>query len=815
MLRTVYLIPLLPLLSFVLITLGGRRLPGKGSFVAIAAIGWGLFQSLSIFFQVLLSPEWHPYHVDLYDFLRVGGGGNAVPLVQIAFQIDGLSSVMLVVVTLVSFLVHVYSLGYMGYGTHEEDQRFSRFYSNLSLFSFSMLVLVLADNYAVVFMAWELVGLCSYLLIGHWFEKDYPDPRQITPRQAAIKAFLTTKVGDLGFVIGLAWLYSLCQAADPGHVHFNMDYVRETVQKGLESGAIAPWALTAVGICIFFGAIGKSAQWPLHTWLPDAMEGPTPVSALIHAATMVAAGVYLVGRIFPILTPDAGLFIAYTGGFTALFAASIALAQNDIKKVLAYSTVSQLGYMILSLGVGAADPTGQTRGYQSGLMHLTTHAMFKACLFLCSGSVIHAMHHALHHVHSERDPQDMRNMGGLFSPTGLFGFLETLFLLPLMPILSRFSPRYQEAWSSAKMPATFWTMLVATVAISGVPLFSGFISKDAILGGTLHFASEHPEHALLAVFGFGAAALTAFYMFRLIFMTFFGAPRLPEHAFEHVHESPRVMTVPLSILAVLSFWIFFNPDPTGGLITHSHGWFFEKVPAPARAGLSARTETAKPDAAAAEASRAQGLSLLPAAQAEAGHADAEGQASTGPSGPTPHGVSASGHAEGAAASGHASAHGDSGHSIHVLALVLSLMVAFSGIALSRSWYGVQGGVPAAALAQRWPWLYDRLLHKWYFDEFYRAWVVRPGLHLARILYDFDMGVVDLFVNGCGAVAVLISQFKGAVDTYIVDGLVDAVGFTVKVFGDVLRRLQTGIVQSYLVYITLLTALGVILFELMG
>ena len=308
---------------------------------------------------------------------------------------------------------------------------------------------------------------------------------------------------------------------------------------GVTAGQLTGGLLTAAGICLFMGAIGKSAQFPLHVWLPDAMEGPTPVSALIHAATMVAAGVYLVARLFSILTFDASLVIAYVGGFTALFAATIGVAQNDIKRVLAYSTVSQLGYMVMALGVGA---------YTAGFFHLVTHAMFKACLFLGSGSVIHAMHGALHHTHSHADPQDMRNMGGL----------------------------------SKHMPLTFWTFLLATVALAGVPLTSGFLSKDAILGGTLAFSMEHPQHWLLPVFGFMAAALTAFYMFRLVYLTFFGTFRGGKEAEHHLHESPRSMTTPLLVLATFSFFAFwtipaFNPTtPTGG-------WFAHLFPAPARA----------------------------------------------------------------------------------------------------------------------------------------------------------------------------------------------------------------------------------------
>jgi len=292
--------------------------------------------------------------------------------------------------------------------------------------------------------------------------------------------------------------------------------------------------LTLAGVGIFMGAVGKSSQFPLHIWLPDAMEGPTPVSALMHAATMVAAGVYLTVRLFPLFSPEALLIIAYVGGFTALFAATIAVTQNDIKKVLAYSTVSQLGYMILAVGVG---------NYIAAFFHLLTHAMFKACLFYGSGSVIHAMHHSLHELNDrDTDPQDMRNMGGFKS----------------------------------KMPITYWTMAIATLAISGVPFFSGFLSKDAILAGTLAFAQHYPQHFLLPLFGFGAAAITAFYMFRLIFMTFHGEVKMPK-VFKGIHESPRAMTFPLILLSSLSFFIFYTLPYLNPF--SDHGWFTELIQA--------------------------------------------------------------------------------------------------------------------------------------------------------------------------------------------------------------------------------------------
>ena len=498
------LILVLPLVAFVILIFAGKRLPRQGDWVAVSAILVTLILSIVMFIAMLL--DYNPGFSQESTFTWMDLGAFKI---ELGILVDNITVVMLLVVTLISSCSHIFSLKYM-----EGDVRYSRYYAYLGLFTFSMNGIVLANNLISMYMSWELVGLSSYLLIGHWFEKD-------TAADAGKKAFLTNRVGDIGFFIGIMLLYSSVGS-----------FLFSDVFAGVEAGKITGITLTFAGVGIFLGAMGKSSQFPFHIWLPDAMEGPTPVSALMHAATMVAAGVYMAVRLFPLFTPDALLVIAYVGGFTAIFAASIAITQNDIKKVLAYSTVSQLGYMILAVGTGV---------YIAAFFHLLTHAMFKANLFYGSGSVIHAMHHALHEKHDhETDPQDMRNMGGFKS----------------------------------KMPITYWSMLISTLAIAGVPFFSGFLSKDAILAGTLAFAQHQPQHFLLPVFGFGAAAITAFYMFRLIFMTFHGEHQMPELV-DDIHESPKEMTGPLVLLASLSVFIFytlprFNPFSY-------HGWFTDLI----------------------------------------------------------------------------------------------------------------------------------------------------------------------------------------------------------------------------------------------
>jgi len=395
--------------------------------------------------------------------------------IDVAFRLDALSAMMLSFVTFVGTLIHVYSVGYL-----QDEEGYGRYFAYLNLFMFAMLTLVLANSLPVLFIGWEGVGLCSYLLIGYYYDKDFA-------HQAGKKAFVTNRIGDFGMVLGIFGILALFGTMDFSFV----DLAKQGAMNGNASISVY-----AVCLLLFLGAVGKSAQVPLYVWLPDAMAGPTPVSALIHAATMVTAGVYLVARCSAVfvLAPDAMTLVAWIGALTAILAATIGLAQNDIKKVLAYSTVSQLGYMFLACGVGA---------FGAGMFHVFTHAFFKACLFLGSGSVIMAMHHE----------QDMRAMGGL----------------------------------RRRIPWTFWTMVLATVAIAGIPPLAGFFSKDQILGAA--FGAGHP--VLFAV-GLFTAGMTAFYMFRLARMTFFGEFRGPKGTEAHVHESPATMTVPLVVLAFFS-----------------------------------------------------------------------------------------------------------------------------------------------------------------------------------------------------------------------------------------------------------------------
>ncbi|MGA2686080.1 MAG: NADH-quinone oxidoreductase subunit L [Verrucomicrobiota bacterium] len=457
-----WLILFLPLFAAGGITLFTLRYRTVSALLSIGAIVTGFILSL-VFIN---ANGWQPAPGEsVTDWLTIGGLH-----VDFGLKLDALSMMMLLIVTGVGGVIHIYSFGYM-----HADRSFSRFFAFMSLFTFSMLGIVLANNFIELFIFWELVGVSSYLLIGFWFEKP-------SAGDAAKKAFIVNRLGDFGFLLGILMVWGPL-----GSLNFT------ALQNTLVANPAALGTMaTIAGLLVFCGAVGKSAQFPLHVWLPDAMEGPTPVSALIHAATMVAAGVYMLCRILFLLNADALHVIAWIGGFTALLAALIAVQQNDIKRILAYSTLSQLGYMVMSVGLAGPTPA---------MFHLTTHAFFKALLFLGAGSVIHAMH----------DEQDIWKMGSL----------------------------------QKKMPVTFWTFLIGTLALSGVPPFSGFYSKDSILGQALD-----QKNYLLFLLGAAVAGLTAFYMFRLFYVAFLGKPKT--EAAEHVHESPAVMAWPLRVLAVFA-----------------------------------------------------------------------------------------------------------------------------------------------------------------------------------------------------------------------------------------------------------------------
>ena len=489
LLNFIWLIPILPLIGSGLIGLlglitlrsTGRKLSKRiVSSIALGSVGLAFLLSVRVVYELFIVGQEELFTMDLIPWIHGGllplaGGGIAGFEVPWGFQLDALSAIMILVVTGVGFLIHIYSTGYM-----HDDSGYYRFFAYLNLFMFAMLTLVLANNYLMMFVGWEGVGLCSYLLIGFYFDKK-------SAGDAGKKAFIVNRIGDAGFILGMMLIF-----AHFGSLRFETVFAQAAALPIQPGHGYLFWAT----ICLFIGACGKSAQIPLYVWLPDAMEGPTPVSALIHAATMVTAGVYMVCRSNALFSraPETLLIVAIIGTLTAIFAATIGFAQTDIKRVLAYSTVSQLGYMFAALGVGA---------FAGGMFHVMTHAFFKALLFLGSGSVIMAMHHE----------QDMMKMGGL--------------------------KKY--------LPWTYWTMFIGTVAISGIPPFAGFFSKDEILWRA--WSNGHPIVWFMLWIG---AGMTAFYMFRLLFLTFWGKERMDEHTKHHIKESPKNVVYPLAVLAGLS-----------------------------------------------------------------------------------------------------------------------------------------------------------------------------------------------------------------------------------------------------------------------
>jgi len=684
----------LPLFGFTLTLFFGKKIKGMFWFENFV-IFLGLVGSIVLayhklsFFNHEITGEFT--WIDLKSFSFLG----AIKI-ELGILIDNISVIMLVTVYIISFVVHVFSIDYM-----KGDKRYNRYFAYLGIFTFSMNGIVLTHNFLMMYIFWELVGLSSYLLIGFWFEKK-------SASDAAKKAFIVNRIGDIGMLIGILMIFT-------NYHTFTFDKIFLAISNGhlpFDSGF---W-LTVVGILLFCGAVGKSAQFPLHVWLPDAMEGPTPVSALIHAATMVAAGVYFITRIFPILSGDALFVIAIIGALSAFIPATIALTQNDIKKVLAYSTISQLGYMIMALGVGA---------YTFAFFHLITHAFFKACLFLGSGSVIHSMHHE----------QDIRNMGGL----------------------------------RKKMPLTYYTFLVASLALSGIPLTSGFLSKDGILAGSYAFASI-TGHWLFPIVGFLVAILTAFYMFRLIILTFHGKPR-DQHKYEHAKESKFAMAMPLVVLSTLSLFIWFTPNP----FNPEAGWV-----------LSSWVKT--PELSTPEASRyafMQKDSVVEPGGKEAGVEEPEMI--------------------------YSSAYTEAMHHAHIPAMILSLLMAISGIVLAFLFYQYKK-LDIDKIKEKFKPLYNLSYNKWYFDEIYQATFVAGTIRISRLLAWFDNKVVDGIVNGSATVTKWFSNFSGTFDNVIVDGIVNFMAYLSGILGLIFRKFQTGKVQTYIVLVIFSIVILLFLFK---
>ena len=668
----------LPLLGFTATLLLGKKIKSMYLFeVAIITITLGLsiymaFMKLMYFTNARLVAE--------VQWINLGNAPGFGPItVELGILIDNLSIMMLFVVCLISTLVHYFSIAYM-----KGDKRYNRYFAYLGIFTFSMLGIVFTHNILMMYIFWELVGLSSYLLIGFWYEKK-------SASDASKKAFLVNRVGDLGMLSGILILFTTYHT-------FTFDKIFMAIGQGVLPFHSGFW-LTCTGLLLFCGAVGKSAQFPLHVWLPDAMEGPTPVSALIHAATMVAAGVYLTTRIFVMLTGDAMLVIATIGALSAFIPATIALTQNDIKKVLAYSTISQLGYMVMAIGVGA---------YSFGFFHLVTHAFFKAGLFLGSGSVIYAMHHE----------QDIRQMGGL----------------------------------RKKLPITYATFLIFCLAISGIPLTSGFLSKDSILASAFAFGTL-TGYKVFAITGFLVALLTAFYMFRLLFLTFHGEPRNKEK-YDHAHESPAVMTFPLILLAILSIFAFYTLNP----LSAQDGWVIGKwLPVP---------HSVVP-----ESLRYSFMVQHEALTAEQAHETII----------------------------HSTEYTEALHHAHYPAMILSLIVALLGILTAAVFY-IWKKVDPDKVSNSVPWLYKLSLNKWYIDEIYDATFVAGTMALSKFLAWFDATIVDGIVNGAASVTKYVSKLSGIFDSVVVDGLVNLTATLSGVFGLLVRKIQTGKVQTYIVMV---------------
>ncbi len=776
-LNLAWLIPLFPFLAFVAIPLFTHRNRKLSHMLVVGGIVIACLLSQAVFWRAATLP--------------VGGGENAYEsptihwlsagkeLFNLGIYIDPATAIMLFMVPFVCTMIFIYAIGYMNFGTDEEDPRYSRFFCYLSLFATGMLGMLVFNNLLTYFIFWEIMGTCSYLLIGFWYEKKYPDPNKITPKEAGLKAFLVTKIGDLFFMLGLALLY-----AEVGSLAYHDIFSPETLDHLAHTPFMGTSMATVIALLLFGGTVGKSAQFPLHVWLPDAMEGPTPVSALIHAATMVSAGVFLIVRIFPIMmAADISVlaiggipFVSFIGAFTAFGSSIIAIAQNDIKGVLAFSTISQLGYMIAALGLGTPG------AYVAGAFHLITHAFFKALLFLSSGSVIHGMEHGHHHAHAhghghhddddddhdeedeheEHDepwfnPNDMMNMGGLAS----------------------------------RMPRTYIAFLLGGLALSGFPIFTaGFWSKDEILAMTW---DNQIVFWMLAI----SAGMTAFYTARQLCLTFAGEPRT--EAAKHAPESVPSMTVPLLILAVFAVCLGWIGIPEGlpGLGGIIPNWFHDFV-----------------------------ISTI-----ETGGHEAE------------HSLRVAGHLSEAA-----HGFNWAPMIIGTLFGLGGLGIGYAVYGLNPLKAGEMDRVEAAMRKIKLGWFHDAMRNRFYVDAVYQKTFVAFSIWLADVFDKFDYGqpvqemvdghlevvhrphgvvdgvvhgagtigkhlsnvanwldstIVDGAVNGVGRIGNGVSKGLDIFDLKIVDGIVNGVGAVVKYIGGWIRPIQSGKVQHYLLLAVLM------------
>ena len=708
-------IVLLPFFAFVVNAFIAKRFPNMAVKISCGAIIVSFLFALNIFIDFFSTYSADYYIHKVFNWFDISFQEHVFK-VDMGIYIDNMTAVMLLMVTGVASLIHLFSTYYM-----KDDPRYGRFFVYMSLFTSAMLGLVLSDNLLGVFVFWEIMGLCSYSLIGFYYEKDGAG-------DASLKAFMTTRVGDVFLLLGILAIWSVV-----GNVNFVDIYAAIHSGRFNDFYALGIPLASFAGFCIFMGTIGKSAQFPLQVWLPDAMWGPTPCSALIHAATMVAAGVYLSLRAWPLLElGELNVFIAYVGAITAFAAATIALIQTDIKAVLAYSTISQLGYMVLGIGVGA---------WNAAFMHLITHAVFKACLFMGAGSVIHSLHD--HHTHAH--VQEMPRMGGL----------------------------------RKKMPFTFLAMLFSTFAIAGFPFFSGFVSKDRILGDALVAAFDNPVFSPIAVLGLAAAFLTAFYMFRMIFLTFLGKPRDPD-LYKHTHQESFSINrnAPLLVLALFTFGFWYCGSLTGqrqiSLATDRLEWFQTLIKKPElerfkdyeRASFSFSDERGNTEWEKSSFDPDRGLT-----QTQAHHL----------------------------------------HHVHHIGAITSIIIAAAGFFLAFFMYFLPWIKPSIFLKTLAPW-YWVLKNKYGFDYFYiRIFIQKMLLPFNSLLAFFDMKIFDRFIiDGTSTLNNFCAQISKKFDDTVVDRfLVDGQGAGVRFFNMALRILQSGKIQFYFLMI-ILVLMGYIL-----
>jgi NADH-quinone oxidoreductase subunit L len=727
MVENAFLIPLVLLVAAGAVALGGWHAPRWSRGLAIAAAGYALVHAAAILFTIALAESHAPIRISLGDVLPLGDAGWFRRFSPVTFQIDGLSALLSFLVTLIGFLAPVVASADFVRREPGEGPAPPRCPASILLVTSMTVVVVMTSHLLLLLLAWGVAGGASSLLVGHGLRRQ-STPQAIPPREACARAFIGFRACDLVLLFALLGLYATAEAVLPGRATFDLNGWLANLRACRDQGTVHPALLTSIGYLFVAGVAGRTALWPFHAWLPGALGGLAPGNALAFLACLIVAGTSVLFRVHPLLTPGAGIAVAYAGGVAALAGASVAAVQHDLRRILAYATVSQIGYAMLAFGIGLLGPSRSAHAWPSALFHIVAQVLSLACLALAFGSLARGVRGALGHLRSGADPWDIRHMGGWIGGGRRLGLMD-LFLLPFSPFLGLIAGSHRDLWRQARMPMTTWCLAVSAMALAGMPFFSGFLSRGNILAETLDLAQQRPQHVLLVLLGFGASLGTAFLMARTVHRVLSGPSRLPEQAFHCVTESPRSMTVPMGVLAVLCLWAFFHPDPSGFSSDAAQVWFLRAAPFSGASGAV----TPSPGSPSSPA-----LSVTPDSTARG----AEAMSSNLP-GPA-----------------------------RYAAIAVTLLAAFLGLRAATRPCGHTTDTAFEPFATLCPRTYQFLLEDGYSDRIYAWAFVRPVRSLSALAQTLDEGILDPWlVNPWALVAVLASRVHALLDDLLLDRLV--------------------------------------------